>query len=114
MHRTCRIRSDLWNEEGGDLSLTDHEQLAILGARRDEVLLPALQDVIVQVQKDGLELDLNTAVITGGGGIISSGGVQLIEDNDRLLHDAREPVTRLVDVNRMITQMGYPGSHFFG
>ena len=101
------MRSDLWNEEGGDLSLTDHEQLAILGARRDEVLLPALQSVfvVVKVQEDGLELDLNPAVITGGGEITARGGVQLIEDNDRLLHDARELDTRLVDVNRMITQM---------
>ena len=107
MHRTCRIRSDLWNEEGGDLSLTDHEQLAILGARRDEVLLPALQGVfvVVKVQEDGLELDLNPGVITGGREITARGGVHLIEDNDRLLHDAREPDTRLVDVNRMITQM---------
>ena len=109
MRRTCRItsRANLGNKDGGDCSLTDHEQLAILGARRDEVLLPALQDVfiVVQVQEDGLELDLNPAVIAGGGEITARGGVQLIEDNDRLLHDAREPATRLVDVNRMITQV---------
>ena len=107
MHRTCGIRADLWNEDGGDLSLTDHDQLAVLGACRDEVLLPALQGVVVvvQVQEDGLELDLNPAVIFGVEGLVDRGGVQLIEDNDRLLHDARETGTRLVYVNRMITQM---------
>ena len=49
MHRTSGIRADLWNEDGGDLGLTDHDQLAVLGARRDEVLLPALQGVVVVV-----------------------------------------------------------------
>ena len=49
MHRTSGIRADLWNEDGGDLGLTDHDQLAVLGACRDEVLLPALQGVVVVV-----------------------------------------------------------------
>ena len=99
------IESDVWNEDGGcgDHGLTDHEELPIFHSRRNVVVLPALQRVliVVQVEKDGLELDLNTAVI-GGGGVVAR-GVQVLEDNNRLLRDARKLFIHLVDINWMIT-----------
>ena len=78
------IESDVWNEDGGrgDHGLTDHEELAIFHSRRNVIVLPAPQRVliVVQVEEDGLELDLNPALI-GGGGVVA-GDVQVIEDND--------------------------------
>ena len=82
MKKPNSFRSDVWNEGGGDLGLTDHEELAIFDARRNEIVLPALQRVliVVQVEEDGLELDLNPSLI--GGVRVAARGMQVLEDND--------------------------------